>query len=158
MPTFAYETKLGSIAVEENDGCITNVFLRGDAVPKNDEWRETELIKEAHRQLTLYLDGKLKQFDLPLAPRGTDFMKRVYKCLCEIPYGATQSYGELAAKLDNPKAARAVGNANNKNPIPIFIPCHRVIGANGKLVGYRGGLALKEALLALEKEGLHGVF
>ena len=101
-------------------------------------------------QLREYFAGKRRVFDGPLAPEGTDFQQRVWRCLCEIPYGATISYGELAARVGNFKASRAVGLANGRNPIPIVIPCHRVIGKNGTLVGYGGGLSIKRTLLAIE--------
>lgn len=104
----------------------------------------------AAAQLTEYFAGKRKVFDLPLEPHGTEFQKKVWQALREIPYGTTCSYGEIAAKIGNPKASRAVGGANNKNPIAIVVPCHRVIGANGSLVGYASGLQTKEALLKLE--------
>ena len=103
-------------------------------------------------ELREYFDGKRREFDLPLAPEGTDFQKRVWEELCKIPYGETRSYGEIAAALGNTRAARAVGLANNKNPIPIIVPCHRVIGADGALVGYAGGVEAKDFLLKLEKK------
>jgi methylated-DNA-[protein]-cysteine S-methyltransferase len=103
-------------------------------------------------ELREYFDGRRKSFDIPLAPEGTDFQKRVWQALCDIPYGETRSYGDIAKALDSPRAARAIGLANNKNPIPIIIPCHRVIGADGSMVGYAGGLETKEFLLKLEKE------
>jgi len=105
-------------------------------------------------QLDSYFAGGLKQFDLPLAPEGTPFQLKVWQRLCEIPYGETMSYGELARRIGNPNASRAVGLANGANPIPIVIPCHRVIGSNGKLTGYGGGLPIKEKLLALERRQL----
>lgn len=111
-------------------------------------------LQEAIRQLKAYFAGKLEKFDLPLAPEGTSFQREVWKRLCEIPYGETISYGELARRIGNPKASRAVGLANGSNPIAIVIPCHRVIGSNGKLTGYGGGLPLKEKLLALERRQL----
>jgi len=112
---------------------------------------ETELLKEASRQLAEYLDGFRKTFDLPLNPQGTEFQKKVWNALCDIPYGEIRSYKQIAEAVGNPKASRAVGMANNRNPIMIFIPCHRVIGSNGSLVGYGGGLDMKEKLLSLEK-------
>ncbi len=115
-------------------------------------WRETALLKEAGRQLQEYFSGKRKHFSLPLAPAGTVFQHSVWNALKDIPYGETRSYGQIAGTLGNAKAGRAVGMANNKNPISIIIPCHRVIGVNGKLVGYGGGLDKKVYLLALEKE------
>ena len=102
-------------------------------------------------QLTEYFAGTRTRFELPLAPEGTPFQQRVWKALLDIPYGETISYGELAARLGSRSASRAVGLANGSNPLPIVIPCHRVIGANGKLTGYGGGLPIKERLLALER-------
>ena len=108
-------------------------------------------IADVARQLQAYFDGDLKQFDLPIDPQGTPFQQLVWKELCNIPYGITISYGELAARIGNPKGSRAVGLANGRNPISIIVPCHRVIGANGKLVGYGGGLDRKIWLLELEQ-------
>ena len=105
-------------------------------------------------QLRDYFAGNLKDFDLTLAPEGTPFQRRVWNELLTIPYGKTISYGELARRIGNPDASRAVGLANGSNPIPIIIPCHRVIGSNGKLTGYGGGLPIKEKLLALERRQL----
>ncbi len=107
---------------------------------------------ECRRQLQQYFAGTRKEFDLPLAPRGTDFQLQVWEVLRTIPYGETVSYGQLAAQIKRPGASRAVGAANGKNPIPIIIPCHRVIGSNGRLVGFGGGLPTKRHLLALERE------
>ena len=152
MNLFYYETRLGRIGIAEESGSITGVYFDSDTIPENAEICETEIIKEAHRQLDAYLARELKEFSLPLAPHGTDFMKSVWKHLCDIPYGETRSYKDIAIAAGNPKAVRAVGQANNRNPIPIFIPCHRVIGINGKLVGYGGGLEIKEKLLELESQ------
>ncbi|MGI5986148.1 MAG: methylated-DNA--[protein]-cysteine S-methyltransferase [Clostridiales bacterium] len=106
----------------------------------------------AASQLNEYFSGKRKNFDLPLEPLGTEFQKKVWAALSEIPYGDTRSYKDIADRVGSPKAARAVGGANNKNPLIIVIPCHRVIGANGDLVGYGCGLDMKRFLLELEKE------
>lgn len=103
------------------------------------------------RELRAYFRGELERFDQPLAPEGTPFQLKVWNELCGIPYGQTISYGELANRIGNPHASRAVGLANGANPIPIVIPCHRVVGSNGKLTGYGGGLPIKEKLLALER-------
>lgn len=111
-------------------------------------------MREVIRQLHGYFSGELESFDLELSPQGTPFQQRVWKELLKIPYGETISYGELARRIGNPNASRAVGLANGSNPIPIIIPCHRVIGSNGKLTGYGGGLPIKERLLALEKRQL----
>ncbi len=127
---------------------------RHSAAPEPD-WREdANAFKEPVRQLRAYFAGELHDFDLALAPEGTTFQRNVWKRLCDIPYGETISYGELARRIGNPRASRAVGLANGSNPIPIVIPCHRVIGSNGKLTGYGGGLPIKEKLLALESHQL----
>jgi methylated-DNA-[protein]-cysteine S-methyltransferase len=107
----------------------------------------------ALEQIDAYFAGDLKDFSLPLDPAGTDFQRRVWLALADIAYGATESYGELAARVGNPKACRAVGLANGRNPIPLVLPCHRVIGANGSLTGYGGGLDLKKRLLDHERTG-----
>ncbi|MCP1727243.1 methylated-DNA-[protein]-cysteine S-methyltransferase [Natronospira proteinivora] len=108
----------------------------------------------ARAQLEAYFTGDLTEFDLPLAPQTTPFQGRVLTALRRVPYGSTVSYGELARKVGNPKASRAVGMANGRNPIPIIIPCHRVIGANGALTGFGGGLEAKRFLLELERRVL----
>lgn len=109
--------------------------------------------RAAIRQLGEYFAGERRRFELPLAPRGTDFQRRVWRALTEIPYGGTISYGELARRIGNPSASRAVGLANGANPLPIVVPCHRVIGADGSLTGFGGGLPIKRRLLALEGAG-----
>lgn len=125
------------------------------AQPPGEDWEENARpLKDVIRQLRAYFAGKLEEFDLPLAPDGTDFQQKVWRRLCDIPYGETISYGQLAQRIGNPNASRAVGLANGSNPIPIIIPCHRVIGSNGKLTGYGGGLPIKEKLLALERRQL----
>jgi methylated-DNA-[protein]-cysteine S-methyltransferase len=146
-----YESKIGRLCIAEKDGKITNVYLPGEAFPGDMEACETPLLKEAVRQLESYFKGELKEFNLPLGPEGTDFMKKVWSALCEIPYGRTATYKDIAIKAGSPKGARAVGLANNRNPIPIFIPCHRVIGADGSLTGYAGGLDMKKKLLDIER-------
>jgi methylated-DNA-[protein]-cysteine S-methyltransferase len=115
------------------------------------DWKENKApFAEVIRQLRAYFDGELREFDLPLAPEGTAFQLRVWNSLRTIPYGETISYGQLAQRIGNPKAVRAVGLANGCNPIPIIIPCHRVIGSDGSLTGFGGGLPNKKKLLALE--------
>lgn len=109
---------------------------------------------EAIRQLTAYFAGELQTFSLDLHLPGTPFQRKVWQALREIPYGRTASYGEIARRIGNPGAGRAVGGANHRNPVPIVIPCHRVIGADGRLTGFGGGLHVKEALLALERNHL----
>lgn len=114
------------------------------------EGTAAEILALAARQLREYFDGTRRDFDLPLAPRGTEFQLRVWNALATIPFGATWSYGELARAIRKPDAMRAVGAANGRNPLPIVLPCHRVIGADGSLTGFGGGLPIKEALLRLE--------
>lgn len=125
-----------------------------------DGWRDTEgsvpVLDQAARELEEYFAGERREFTVPLAPEGTEFQRKVWTALLEIPYGATVTYGEIAARIGKPKAAVAVGQANGRNPIPIIIPCHRVVGAGGKLVGYTGGLHIKKALLAVEGAGPQG--
>ena len=151
MKLYFSQTALGKLGIAEQNGNISNIYFANDEIPKNIEVVETALIQEAFSQLNAYFSGELKTFSLPLAPQGTAFMQTVWQALCTIPYGKTASYKEIAIAINNPKAMRAVGLANSKNPIPIFIPCHRVINHNGKLGGYSGGLAIKEFLLALER-------
>jgi methylated-DNA-[protein]-cysteine S-methyltransferase len=123
----------------------------GRSWPVPPEWEENEKgFAPAARQLAAYFLGKLRDFDLPLAPQGTPFQLSVWKALCRIPYGETRSYLDIAEKLGAPRAVRAVGAANGRNPIAIVIPCHRVIGSNGSLTGYGGGIEIKARLLALE--------
>ncbi len=148
---FFYETGLGEIGIIESGSAITNLYFQRENIPRDAVVFETAILKEAGRQLQDYLAGKLRDFTLPLAPAGTEFMLRIWESLRAIPYGQTRSYQEIAQSVGNKKASRAVGLANNRNPIPIFIPCHRVIGANGKLIGYGGGLEIKAYLLELEK-------
>jgi methylated-DNA-[protein]-cysteine S-methyltransferase len=119
-------------------------------MPRPDWIEDKAPFSEVMRQLRAYFDGKLKEFDLPLTLEGTEFQRRVWTRLLAIPYGETISYAELAQRIGNPKAVRAVGLANGSNPIPIIIPCHRVIGSNGSLTGFGGGLDTKKQLLVLE--------
>jgi len=132
------------------------IFLKGERqVEIPDDWVENkELFREATRQLEAYFSGKLESFDLKLAPEGTEFQKSVWKALCKIPYGETRTYKDIAASVGKPKAYRSVGLANNRNPIAIIVPCHRVIGSNGKLTGYASGLDVKAFLLKLEENKL----
>ncbi len=149
---FYYETELGRIGIAEADGRITYLFFEGENFPEKDyEVNESAVLAKAGNQLSEYFSGMRKQFDLPLAPSGTEFMLRVWDALQKIPYGETRSYKQIAEMAGNAKACRAVGLANNRNPIAIIIPCHRVIGAGGSLVGYGGGLDKKEFLLNLEQ-------
>ena len=145
---YTYDTVLGSVTFVEEDGALLAISTHGTFEGIE---QETPLIKEAYRQLSEYLKGERKGFDLPLLIKGTTFQQQVWKALLEIPYGETRSYKQIAVAIGNPKAVRAVGMANNRNPLLIVVPCHRVIGANGKLVGYGAGIEKKEFLLRLEK-------
>ncbi len=143
------------LLVSDSAGLRQINFVKQEAASLNSEWHENPTaLSEPVRQLRAYFAGKLQAFDLPLAPRGTPFQQNVWRELRQIPYGHTLSYGELARRIGNPSASRAVGLANGSNPIPIVIPCHRVIGSNGKLTGYGGGLPIKQNLLALEHRQL----
>jgi methylated-DNA-[protein]-cysteine S-methyltransferase len=132
------------------------VFQEGtDPLPPPAEWiRDDEALRSAAEEIAEYFEGERKDFDLALAPEGTPFQLRVWEALRGIPYGETRSYGAIARSLGHPEASRAVGAANGRNPLPIVVPCHRVIGASGKLTGYHGGLYLKQGLLELEKRNV----
>jgi len=154
-------TPVGPLLLVADDVSLRQILFFRNGAAHSDSPRKNRTVvnhnavmDETIRQLRAYFAGKLEQFDLPLAPEGTVFQLEVWRRLCEIPYGETISYGELARRIGNPKASRAVGLANGSNPIPIIIPCHRVIGSNGKLTGYGGGLPIKEKLLALERRQL----
>lgn len=143
---------IGTIVIVEDRGKIIKIDKEEHNICNDIEEKDTEILLKAEKQLNEYFQGKRFQFDLPLNPVGTDFMKNVWKVLKEIPYGETRTYKEIAEMVGNYKASRAVGMANNKNPIPIIIPCHRVIGSNNKLVGYALGLEMKQYLLELERK------
>ena len=146
MITTTYNSPIGAIYLAEKDGAITHLVFRAlDCTPG-----ETPLLKECMAQLDAYFAGTLQAFDLPLNPVGTEFQRRVWRTLQTIPYGETWSYKMLAEAADCPRGYRAVGLANNRNPISIIIPCHRVVGASGALTGYGGGLSNKAFLLDLE--------
>jgi methylated-DNA-[protein]-cysteine S-methyltransferase len=135
------------------DGSLVAVHFVGasEAAASDRGWvRDEARLAPAARQLAEYFAGTRRAFDLPLRPRGTAFQRRVWAALCDIPYGQTISYAELAARIRNPRAVRAVGLANGANPLAIVVPCHRVIGSTGRLVGYGGGLPIKQRLLELE--------
>lgn len=142
------ESPIGWLTIEANDSAITRIgFLDAEPVPVPNE---SELTRSAKSQLEQYFTGQRHQFDLPLAPPGTDFQQRCWQALQDIPYGETRSYAEQAIAISRPDAVRAVGSANGKNPLSIVIPCHRVIGKSGHLTGYAGGLTRKAWLLELE--------
>jgi methylated-DNA-[protein]-cysteine S-methyltransferase len=153
------DSPVGELRLVEHDGAITAIefspFRDSDGRPRGDRADDHPLLAEAARQLRAYFDRDLKEFDLPLAPAGSAFQQRVWHELLGVAWGETASYGEIAHRLGMTNAAsRAVGLANGRNPIPIVIPCHRVIGANGTLTGYAGGLPRKQLLLELEQDAL----
>lgn len=145
MPQLAFNSPIGPLALFEADGAI--VAVDWGFLPENDE---TPLLLQARDQLEEYFDGKRSSFDLPLAPQGTQFQRKVWAALAKIPFGQTRSYGELARELGT--AARALGGACGRNPIPVIIPCHRVLGSDGAMGGYSGidGVETKEFLLRHE--------
>lgn len=147
------DSPLGDILVARSERGLTHInFQRSDSpLPIQPAWtRNDNAFEDIAMQLSEYFAGNRQTFDLPLDPVGTDFQQGVWRALIEIPFGETWTYGEIAQHLGQPTASRAVGAANGRNPLPIVIPCHRVIGSNGKLTGYRGGVKFKEALLELE--------
>ncbi|MHB8188271.1 MAG: methylated-DNA--[protein]-cysteine S-methyltransferase [Dermatophilaceae bacterium] len=152
------DSVVGTLTLVAEEGAIVGLYMDrqrhrpddyelGEPDPRG---REVEPFKAAADQLDAYFAGDLTRFDLPLAPRGSEFQQRVWAALQEIPYGRTESYGELARRIGSPGGARAVGLANGKNPIGIVIPCHRVVGSDGSLTGYGGGIDRKKQLLDLE--------
>ena len=147
------QSPIGDLLLGGDAGALHLVHFQGGVrpmkVPK--DWQaDSKPFKETVRQLNAYFSGKLRDFELPLSPSGTDFQLKVWRTLQTIPYGETWSYGKLARRIQRPDAPRAVGAANGQNPIPVIIPCHRVIGADGSLTGFGGGLPIKQKLLALE--------
>lgn len=152
---FFYDMPIGRMFIAEDGIGIRYVTLVNGNEEKyyNDNYdiKETELISKAAAQLREYFDGKRKEFNIKLNPQGTEFQRKVWQALLQIPYGETRSYKDIAIAIGNKNACRAVGMANNKNPIMCIIPCHRVIGADGSLVGYGAGINIKEKLLNLEK-------
>ena len=152
------DSVVGTLTLVAEEGAIVGLYMDlqrhrpddDELGEPNPRGREVEPFKAAADQLDAYFAGELTRFDLPLAPHGSEFQRRVWAALQEIPYGRTESYGELAERIGSPGGARAVGLANGKNPIGIIIPCHRVVGADGSLTGYGGGLDRKKQLLDLE--------
>ncbi|MDR3287491.1 MAG: methylated-DNA--[protein]-cysteine S-methyltransferase [Prevotellaceae bacterium] len=146
---YSYKSAFGDILIVADDKNIVEIVFGKKKIDGSEN--ETAVIKNAAKQLLEYFDGKRKAFDFPINPQGSGFQKQVWTALQNIPYGELYSYKQIAEIIGNPKAARAVGLANNKNPLPVVVPCHRVIGSNGKLVGYAYGLDMKEFLINLEK-------
>lgn len=164
---FYYRSPVGLLRVRTQEGYLTGLAVARDTelqeaeVPGEQVPGETQagtvllsdpVFQETARQLDEYFSGKRREFSVPIKTQGTDFQEKVWAALRKIPYGETRSYGQIAAQVGNPKAGRAVGGANHNNPIMILTPCHRVIGADGSLTGFGGGLDVKEALLELEKK------
>ena len=144
---------MGKIEIRADESGICALLFRADK-DKNDA---SEMLDRAQRELEEYFAGRRKVFSVPLSIKGTAFQEKVWRALKDIPYGETRSYGDIAGAVGNKNAARAVGMANNKNPLPVFIPCHRVIGAGGKLTGYAGGLEIKQVLLNIEESNRNHV-
>ncbi len=156
MTTCSYESAFGPMLLAAKDGALLGAWFLGqkhfpETLTANGDAPPDAVLARAARACDAYAAGERKTFDVPLAPRGTPWQRTVWEALLAIPYGETLSYGKLAARLGRPGSARAVGAAVGRNPLSIFIPCHRVVGANGSLTGYAGGLDRKRALLALEK-------
>jgi len=145
------ETKIGCLGIAEEDQCLTHLFFQRKKSPADALEKWTPFLRGVAQEIKEYLSGKRTKFDIPLKLYGTDFQISVWEALLTIPYGETRSYGEIAQQIGNPGACRAVGMANHWNPIVIIVPCHRVIGADGSLTGFGGGLALKQQLLDLEQ-------
>ncbi|MDO8909184.1 MAG: methylated-DNA--[protein]-cysteine S-methyltransferase [Pseudohongiella sp.] len=152
-----YESPVGSLLLA-GDGVVLSLisFPEGKAArqPEADWMRRNDAFKPVKQQLSAYFAGELTEFELKLAPQGTDFQRAVWSALEQIPYGETRSYGDIAAQIGKPEASRAVGAANGQNPLPIVVPCHRVIGSNGNLTGFGGGIECKQFLLRLEQTHL----
>jgi methylated-DNA-[protein]-cysteine S-methyltransferase len=151
-----YESPIQSLRLVSNGRSLLGIYMmseKHDRTPQNDWFEDASVapFAETKQQLTAYFAGTLTAFDLPLQMQGTLFQQQVWAALKTIPYGTTKSYGELAQQIGQPKAARAVGLANGQNPVSIVVPCHRVIGANGKLTGYGGGIERKQWLLNHER-------
>ena len=143
------QSPIGPLTLVEEDAALTELRFGNETqglLPG-----DTPLLREAAAQLAEYFSGRRRAFDLPLRPKGTPFQLRCWDALLQIPFGETRSYGQQAAMIGNPKACRAVGMANHHNPLPVLIPCHRVVGANGSLTGYGGGLSIKKTLLQIER-------
>lgn len=138
---------VGKIEIRADESGVCALLFHADG-DKNDE---SMYLDWAQRELEEYFAGRRRAFSVPLSVKGTPFQQKVWRALTDIPYGETRSYAQIAAAVGNKNAARAVGMANNKNPLPVFIPCHRVIGANKKLTGYAGGLEIKSILLGIEE-------
>lgn len=148
MYIHSYDTPIGIVTIEQSNSLITKVQLGKN----QNQTGDTPLMRTAHMQLMQYFAGERKRFDLPISFEGSEFRRKVWTALLNIPYGEVRTYKDIAISVGNEKASRAVGGANNKNPLMILVPCHRVIGMSGKLVGYAGGLEVKQKLLDIENK------
>ncbi len=148
--TYTMNSPIGALCLKEEDGYLVGLHLDFNKTPSSHA--PSPLLKEATKQLQEYFEGHRTTFHLPVRAEGTVFQKKVWSALWDIPYGETRSYGDIAKAIGQPKASRAVGGANNKNPIMIIVPCHRVVGANGAMVGFGAGIEVKQYLLDLEKK------
>ena len=149
--THTFNTPIGAVRLVEEDGSIIRIELTDAAAPSS---APTPLLSEVEHQITVFLRGERRQLDFPIRMVGTPFQQRVWQALQQIPYGATRTYGAIATAIGTPRASRAVGMACNKNPLLLIVPCHRVVGANGKLVGFSYGTEAKHQLLELESHGI----
>ncbi|NGP76041.1 methylated-DNA--[protein]-cysteine S-methyltransferase [Balneolaceae bacterium YR4-1] len=150
MDKYFLDTPIGYLHLIATEDALVELSYVKHKTRQHPAKPSSGIIDKTVQQLSEYFNGERKEFSLPLAPEGTDFQMEVWKQLQEIPYGSTTTYSKLSQKMENPKAIRAIGRANGQNPIPIIIPCHRVIGANDKLVGYAGGIETKRWLLQHE--------
>lgn len=150
---WVYQFDGKEIAMGEDGEGICALYFGRDRLPENAQMEKTPLLEQAAGELQAYFSGKRKDFTVPLSLKGTDFQKKVWNALRQIPYGATKTYGQIANEVGSPKGFRAVGMANHSNPVSIMVPCHRVIGKDGKLTGYAGGLDIKQYLLRIERDG-----
>jgi len=157
LKTFCSEidSPIGKLLLVSRESKLSHIGFQDGTHPmgRDPNWVEdSSPFAKVREQLDAYFSGDLREFSVGLAPEGTAFQSEVWRALRDIPYGDTTSYGEIAARIGNPKASRAVGAANGKNPIPIIVPCHRVIGSKGSMTGFGGGIPIKEKLLALERK------
>lgn len=151
--TYIFQSPVGILTLRAEERAVTALSFTPDALPDPSRMgkKHSDILYEAYSELREYFDGKRRVFEVPVETDGTPFQQSVWQALCEIPYGETRSYKAIAARIGNPRAVRAVGQANNRNPVMIIVPCHRVIGSGGELTGYACGVSVKKFLLELEK-------